>query len=204
MDTSTVRGIIELGSRFARGAQGLDHYWDPGGIPHHSMDWVSHGVRKMVDPVIRFTPIFIFPSELWIAPVTGWADKDVGKFHELSWHVGCTWDCRMIILLWQELVGGSGFNRPPDMVLYGDGAFSLGYWTLELLRIGSVVLFTLTCEELGLLGLSRQMRRYSSHRGVLTSRMVVEMATLIGCKMMHMDSVLDLYIQGCIWVCNGA
>lgn len=84
----------------------------------------------------------------------------------------------MINLLWQELVGGGGIGKQPDRVLYGDGALSLVYWRPELLRIDSIVLFTLACEELGFLGLSRNMRRYSSHRGGGTSRVVVEIVTL--------------------------
>lgn len=56
--------------------------------------------------------------------MTGWIDKGENKFHEFSWHVGRTWDCRMISLLWQELVGGGGIDKSPDRVFNGDSALS--------------------------------------------------------------------------------
>ena len=92
------------------------------------------------------------------------------------------------------MVGGGGIGKPPERVLYGDDSLSLVSWTHEPLRIGSIVLFMLACEEFGHLGLSGMMRRYNSHHGRLTSRVVVAIVTLTRCRMMPMDSILDLDI----------
>jgi len=169
------------------------------------MDSMSDGSSCMMDSMVGRRHHFISPTEFLTTLVTRWIDRGAGRFHELSWHVWGTCFYRMISLLWQELVGGGGIGKPPDRVLYGDSSLSLVYWTHELLRIRSVVLFMLACEELCRLGLSRMMRRYNSHHGWINSRVVtVEIETLIGCEMMPMDSVLDLDIYGCIGICSSA
>lgn len=79
--------------------------------------------------------------------MTRWFDRGANQFHELSWHIDCAWSHMLISLLWQELVGGGGISRPPDKALHGDDALPLVYLTLELLTIGTIVSFPLTCEE---------------------------------------------------------
>jgi len=43
--------------------RGPGWHWDPGGTPHHFMDWASHGTSRKVDLMIELTLIFIFPSK---------------------------------------------------------------------------------------------------------------------------------------------
>lgn len=56
-----------------------------------------------------------------------------------------TWDCRMISILWQGLVGGGATIRPSIRAFYGDSALLLSYWTQEPLRLGTIVSFPLAC-----------------------------------------------------------
>lgn len=153
-----------------KGARGPDCCWDPSGILHHIVESVGHGSSYVMDSVVGCTHLFISPSEFLTTLVIGWIGRGAGRFHELSWHVGLTWDRRMVRLLWQELVGGGGIVRPPDRASYGDSAFSLIYWALELLRSNMVALVLIACEELSHIGVLGQMRRCRSHRGGCTSR----------------------------------
>lgn len=52
LDISMVGIIVQPGLWSAKGVRGLDHYWDLGRTPQHSMDWLSHGINSMVDLVI--------------------------------------------------------------------------------------------------------------------------------------------------------
>jgi len=141
--------IVQQGPWVTRGAQGLDCCWDLSGIPHHIMESIGDGSSCVMDLVVGHTHTFKPPLESHTTLVIGCIDRGANKLCEMFWHVGCVWDHRIINILWQDLVGGGSIDKPPDRALYGDSALSLMYWTRELLRIDTLVLFPLACEELG-------------------------------------------------------
>lgn len=71
------------------------------------------------------------------------------------------------------------------------------YWELELPRFDIETLFSITCEELGHIGVLGQMRRCRSHRGGYTSR-VVDAWKHMGCSMVHGGMALSFCMQLCI------
>lgn len=79
-----------------QGTRGLDYCWHLGGILHHTMESIGDTSSCVMDSVVGCTHLFISPSEFLTALVTRWIDRGADKFHELSWHVGRTWDCWMI------------------------------------------------------------------------------------------------------------
>lgn len=67
------------------------------------------------------------------------------------------------------------------------------YWTLELLRLHTVVLFLSACEELGHSGVPGQMTRCRSQHVECTSR-VVDAWAHMGCPMVHGGMALSVGI----------
>jgi len=64
-----------------------------------------------------------------------------------------------------------------------------------------VALFPIACEELGHIGVPRQMRRCRSHHGGCTRRVANAWAHM-GCPMVHGGISLSFYIQLCIELCH--
>ena len=132
-----------------RGTRGPDYCWDPGGISHHIIESVGDGSCCAMGLMFRRTHIFRSLSEPRTSLVTGWFDKRVHPFQELYQHIDHAWSHRVISLLWQELVGGGGIDRPPYREVRRDGALLWEYGTLDLWRIGEVMSLSLACEESG-------------------------------------------------------
>ena len=78
------------------------------------MELVSGCNSSAMDSVTKNPHTFRYPSTL----VTG-IDKREGRLHDLFGHVGHTWYCRMINILCQDFVRGSGIRRPSDSALFG-------------------------------------------------------------------------------------
>ena len=94
-----------------------------------------------MDLMFGCTHIFGYLSEPQTTLVTGWFDRGEYTFQELSQHIDCAWSHKVISLLWQELVGGGGIDRPPDMAVRRYDTLSWVYGTLELWMIGEMMLF---------------------------------------------------------------
>jgi len=144
------------------------------------MGLVSGGTSSVMDLVTEHSHTFRSLSAL----VTGLFDRGEDRFRELSWYIDCAQGHRVILLLWQELVGGGGIGRSPNRALHGDGALLLVYWAHKPLRIGTVVSIMLAYGEINRTGLLGQMRRYGSHRGGLTNS-VVDALTHMGFHMVQ-------------------
>lgn len=107
----------------------------------------------------------------------------------------------MSSILWQELIIGGCIRRPLEKALHGGNVHSLVYWTLKLLRIGTIVSLLLLCEESGHSSMSGQMRRCISHHGGIVSR-VVDALTHDGCLMVHSGIVMSIGIKWCMHLCH--
>lgn len=112
----------------------------------------------------------------------------------LSWYDGCTWDYRMINILWQEFIRRSGTCRQPNNALYGAKGFSQLCGAQWSRRSSIVVASPLVHRRIHLSCLSRRIwRQGPCIKGY--GDVTVDVVILIGCEPTHIISSLNHGIQ---------